>query len=90
MIRMNKRDAVLRYKGPINGPCSACGDGDTAMKYHDHDPPSPSYTLADLERLGREFSVVCQTQEDSVIEGLALSKFAKWVGKKEREANDRH
>lgn len=21
----------------INGPCSACGDGDTAMKYHNHD-----------------------------------------------------
>lgn len=48
---------------------------------------SPSYTLADLERLGREFSDECQTQEDSVIEGLVLSKFAKWVGKKEREAN---
>lgn len=24
---------------PINRPCSACGDGDTAMEYHLHYPP---------------------------------------------------
>ena len=26
-------------KRPIARPCSACGDGDTEMKYHDHFPP---------------------------------------------------
>lgn len=43
------RTAGTKYKGPINQPCSACGDGDTAMEYHDHDyvpedkrrPPTP-------------------------------------------------
>jgi hypothetical protein len=25
------------YRGPINIPCSSCGDGDTAMEYHTHD-----------------------------------------------------
>lgn len=24
---------------PIDRPCSACGDGDTEMKYHLHSPP---------------------------------------------------
>ena len=26
-------------KLPIDRPCSACSDGDTEMKYHDHTPP---------------------------------------------------
>ncbi len=26
-----------RRRGTPQGPCSACGDGDTAMKYHNHD-----------------------------------------------------
>lgn len=25
------------YKGPINGPCSACSAGDTAMEHHNHE-----------------------------------------------------
>jgi len=25
------------YKGAISVPCSPCGDGDTALEYHDHD-----------------------------------------------------
>lgn len=75
------------YKGPINEPCSACGDGDTAMEYHDHDPLLPSYTLADLERLGREYGDECLVQEDSTIEALVMSHFVRWLAKKEREAN---
>ncbi len=38
-----RRDSVGHYcpsaKLPIDRPCSACGDGDTEMKYHDHEPP---------------------------------------------------
>jgi hypothetical protein len=31
--------AAPSAKLPIDRPCSACGDGDTEMKYHDHEPP---------------------------------------------------
>lgn len=31
--------APQRGKFPIDRPCSACGDGDTAMEHHDHDAP---------------------------------------------------
>ena len=80
------------YKGPINGPCSACGDGDTAMEYHDHEPPSPSYTLADLRVLAHGF---LQTSDsgigtDGVEMRLKLSIFLAWLARKEREANERH
>jgi hypothetical protein len=32
-------------KLPIDRPCSACGDGDTEMEYHDHHPPFRARTL---------------------------------------------
>lgn len=48
---------------------------------------SPSYTLADLQRLGREYSDQCRAEDDSVIAGLVLSQFTRWLAKKEREAN---
>lgn len=51
------------------------------------EPPSPSYTLADLKQLGREYSSQCQAKDDSVIAGLVLSQFTRWLEKKEEEAN---
>jgi len=38
-------------KLPIDRPCSACGDGDTEMKYHDHAPPfrDPAPTTRDID-----------------------------------------
>lgn len=77
------------YKGPINEPCSACGDGDTAMKYHDHDPPSPSYTLAELEALAKHFDTALRL---GTVEQLALSTFLAWLAsrEKERESNETH
>lgn len=63
-------------------------DGDTAMEYHDHDPPSPSYTLADLERLAKHFDKALNL---SIPEQLALSTFLAWLAseEKEREGNER-
>lgn len=54
---------------------------------HQPQSSSPSYTLGDLERLGREYGDECQVQEDSTIEALVMSHFVRWLGKKEREAN---
>ena len=34
-------------KLPIDRPCSACSDGDTEMKYHDHQPPFRDPVLND-------------------------------------------
>lgn len=86
------RDDTRRkpYKGPINGPCSACSDGDTAMKYHDHEPLSPSYTLAELEQLAQRYTREYQMSiDDELGEFLQLSPFIAWLAKKEREANER-
>jgi len=52
-------------KYPIDRPCSACGDGDTKMEYHDHEPPfRPGYGPATLpsevlERLNQGLCGAC-------------------------------
>lgn len=73
------------YKGRINGPCSACGDGDTAVKYHDHEVSSPSYTLAELMELGHEWA---RSTGGELTDDMAVSWFLLWLAKKEKEAND--
>lgn len=71
------------------GPCSACGDGDTAMVYHTHGPRPKSYTLDDLEQLAREFITQQQHQSEYPTRlQLVLSLFIQWARKREKEAGD--
>lgn len=64
--------------------------------YRTKPPPSPSYTLADLERLAHEYadgsdaSSSLQSSEDALKFRLYLGMFIVWLGKKEREANERN
>lgn len=37
-------------KLPIDRPCSACSDGDTQMKYHDHEPPFRAQPIPEVKR----------------------------------------
>lgn len=47
-------DAGKGEKRPINRPCSACGDGDTAMEYHLHEPPFADEPEPETMRRHRE------------------------------------
>lgn len=73
-----------RYKG--YDPCSACGDGDTALRYHTHDPLPKSYTLDDLTRLAAEWI----TEQEGDVEMLkwTFSIFIEWARKREREVGE--
>lgn len=69
------------------GPCSACGDGDTAQKYHSHDlrlVQPKSYTLASIEALAFDY---CNdaTSAARLDDRLRLSLFIQWLQKRERE-----
>jgi len=44
-------DNRVPFPGADNGPCSACGDGDTEQKYHKHVPKvDPEQRIQELER----------------------------------------
>lgn len=73
----------------MNGPCSACGDGDTALRYHSHDDTlrlvqPPSYTLASIEALALDY---CNdaTSAARLDDRLRLSLFIQWLKKREKE-----
>lgn len=84
-----RRGTIIQSSHRFHGPCSACGDGDTAMKYHDHEPPPPSYTLAELRELSKEYLATSQLTDTLTPELILLSLLA-WLGKKEREGNERN
>lgn len=46
---------------------------------------SPSYTLAELMELGREWA---RSTGGELTDDMAVSRFLLWLGKKEREGND--
>lgn len=80
---IHKRDRFLR-------PCSPCGDGDTAMEYHDHEPPPQSYTLKEIEALARLFvdhndASADTTKEYAIKYRMFLSSFLIWLARRERE-----
>lgn len=66
----------------LHGPCSACDNGDTAMRYHNHQP-SQMYTLTEIEQLAREYVKDCRI-ENSYDIPLSLSLFLTWLAKRER------
>lgn len=72
------------YKGQFNGPCSACGDGDTAMRYHNHEIQPKSYTLAELEQLTDEY-VAKVAEPDSLVD-WRMSDFIAWLKRQEKES----
>ena len=82
----------------MNGPCSACGDGDTALKYHSHDVRDPRitveqgrfsaerlYTLAELETLAKEWR---DENEATVDAQWTVSHLFAWLKKREREVEE--
>lgn len=78
-IPMNRSGFILRK----HGPCSPCGDGDTALEYHTHEPSSPSYTLKEIEALAHEF--IGEPEIDNYERRLLLSVFVQWLARRERE-----
>lgn len=64
-------------------PCSPCGDGDTAMRYHNHDPLPRSYTLDEIKLLAMEF--VDDDSADNFERQLLLSVFIEWLQQREKE-----
>lgn len=49
--------------------------------------PSPSYTLAELRELSKEYLTTSQLT-DTLTPELILSSLLAWLGKKERKANE--
>lgn len=72
-------------KGPPLGPCSACGDGDVAMEYHNHEPLPASYTVVEIEQLAQEWAAENEATTDArwVVRGLIA-----WLKKQEQEVGD--
>lgn len=50
-------------------------------------PSPPSYTLAELRELSKEYLATSQLT-DTLTPELILSSLLAWLGKKEREANE--
>lgn len=65
------------------GPCSACGDGDTAMKYHNHEPSPRSYTVGQMKDYADRFVRLNPVRNDLTPE-LCLSIFLAWLAKREQ------
>lgn len=81
----------------MNSPCSACGDGDTEMKYHSHGlrgiataqarlSTEKLYTLAEIGALAGEF--ISSPGIDNYERRLLLSVFISWLQKREEESHD--
>lgn len=72
------------------GPCSACGDGDTALKYHNHEPSPRSYVvygIHDIELLAQQWCDSTDnrhTRSDALQRRLTLSVFIEWLAKREQ------
>lgn len=73
------------------GPCSACGDGDTAMEYHNHEPLQRSYTLGELRDLTQLFLNDMQgrghvtTYGPESLTDWKFETFLQWLARRERE-----
>ena len=81
------RGDIITSSHRFRGPCSACGDGDTAMKYHNHDnprlvQPSPSYTLVELMELAKQW----RDEEDGIDSHAqwAVSSLLAWLARREQ------
>lgn len=77
------------------GPCSACGDGDTAQRYHKHYgpravPSSPSYTLGELRSSMEEFLNDMKTRGHATVFGSdsltdwKFETYLQWLAKREQ------
>lgn len=87
---MNKRGFILHK----DGPCSPCGDGDTALEYHTHEPPSPKYTLKEIEALAWVFvdgndASGDQDAPDAIKLRMFMGAFVAWLARREREGLER-
>lgn len=71
------------------GPCSACGDGDTAQKYHKHDRRPPrSYTVGQVKDHAERFVRLNPVRNDLTPQ-LYLSLFIESLAKREQGEVDK-
>lgn len=76
------RGGVIESSHRFRGPCSACGDGDTAMKYHDHKPQPSRYTVDEITKLAKQFAH--EGKIDNMEGALAIGIFLAWLAKREQ------
>jgi hypothetical protein len=64
-------EAALNAPPTPQGPCSACGDGDTEMKYHTHDAPPAGVPTPTMSRsMQKRLAVQQSAPKDALREAL--------------------
>lgn len=71
----------LNARYPEYGPCSPCGDGDTDLRYHNHEPKKQAIVIP-LDELQRLITEYCDLKAGDSTDGLRrlfLKGFMEWM-----------
>ena len=69
MPKLTESTACLNTRYPEYGPCSPCGDGDTELRYHSHEPKKQAIVIP-LDELQRLINEYCDLKAGDSTDGL--------------------